>query len=189
MLCRIARHFLALCIITFSVVSALSSSFAADWSTADAIILLNVESDGVLSARDLVFTNVETGEEVWIRNLLNLGRAGSPKYIMEELPAGEYYLSSIYPTVNMEDNTPRIDADQSDGIITILSGTVNYIGDFIFKSREKGRGVRSSFDYEPNSATLMSAVAREGEIFRRMDVVVSIAGNAPVPVDKKLLGL
>lgn len=156
---------------------------------ADAYLLLNVESDGILSARDLVFTRVDSGEEVWIRDLLNLGRAGSPKYILEQLPAGEYYLSSIYPNVNVNDTAPRIEADESDGVITILSGSINYIGDFLFRSREQGRGIASSFDYEPNSNTLIAAVTAERELFENMDVVVSIAGNAPVPVDKKLLGL
>ncbi len=162
---------------------------AADEAIADAFMLLNVESDGVLSARDLVFTNKDTGAEVWVRDLLNLGRAGSPKFIMERLPAGEYYLSSIYPTININDNATRIELDEGDGLITILPGTINYIGDFIFKSRERGRGVRSSVDYEPNTTTLLAALAANTESFRQMDVVVSIAGNAPVPVDKRLLGL
>lgn len=155
----------------------------------DAYLLLNVQSDGILSARDLVFTHVGSGEEVWIRNLLNLGRSGSPQYIMLQLPAGEYYLSSIYPTVNVNDAAPRIEADEDAGVITILSETINYIGDFIFESRERGRGIASSFDYEPNSNTLIAAVTAERELFQRLDVAISIAGNAPVPVDKKLLGL
>ena len=49
--------------------------------------------------------------------------------------------------------------------------------------------MRSNFDYEANPNTLMAAVTAERELFENMDVVVSIAGNAPVPVDKKLLGL
>ena len=166
----------------------LSQALAAE-ENADAYLLLHVESDGVYTARDLVFTNVDTGAEVWIRDLLSLGRAGSRKYIMEHLPAGEYYLSSIYPTVSIKDNAPRIEVDKDVGLITILAGTINYIGDFIFESREIGRGVESSFDYEPNSNTLVAAVTAERELFERMDVAISIAGNAPVPVDKKLLGL
>ena len=156
---------------------------------ADAYLLLNAESDGVLSARDLVFTNVESGEEVWIRDLLNLGRSGSPRYIMEPLPAGEYFLSSIYPNMNVNDTAPRIEVDKGDAVITVLAGTINYIGDFMFRSRERGAGVTSSFDYVPNSNTLVAAVTAERETFLNMEVVVSIPGNAPVPVDKKLLGL
>ncbi len=155
----------------------------------DAYLLLNAESDGVLSARDLVFTNVESGEEVWIRGLLNLGRAGSPRYIMEPLTAGEYFLSSIYPNMNVNDTAPRIEVDMGEAVITILPGTINYIGDFMFRSRERGAGVASSFDYVPNSNTLVAAVTAEREIFQNMDVAVTIPGNAPVPVDKKLLGL
>ncbi|MBL4573480.1 MAG: hypothetical protein JKY86_10460 [Gammaproteobacteria bacterium] len=166
----------------------LSQALVAEES-ADAYLLLRVESDGVYTARDLVFTNVDTGADVWIRDLLSLGRAGSRKYIMERLPAGEYYLSSIYPTVSIKDNAPRIDVDEDVGVITILAGTINYIGDFIFESREVGRGVESSFNYEPNSKTLVAAVTAERELFERLDVSISIAGNAPVPVDKKLLGL
>ena len=37
--------------------------------SADAYLLMHVESDGVLSARDLVYTNVVTGADVWIRDL------------------------------------------------------------------------------------------------------------------------
>lgn len=155
----------------------------------DAYLLLSVRSDGFLSVRDLVFTNVESGEEFRIRNLISLGRANSPKYVMEQLSAGEYYLSSIYPTVNLNDAARRIVADEDDGVITILAGTINYIGDFVLTSRERGSGIASSFDYEPNSNTLVAAVTAEREMFERLDVAVSIAGNAPVPVDKKLLGL
>jgi hypothetical protein len=102
---------------------------------------------------------------------------------------GEYYLSRIYPSVNMRNNAPSIEVGEEDGVITILADTINYIGDFIFKSRERGRGVASSFDYEPNSDTLVAAVKAERELLQSMDVAISIAGNAPVPVDKKLLGL
>lgn len=157
--------------------------------SANAYLLLNVESDGVLSARDLVFKNVDTGAEVWLRDLVNTGRAAPAKYILEPLPAGEYYLSSIHPTVNARNNAPSIEKSEEDGVIIILADTINYIGDLLFKSRERGRGVASSVDYEPNSNTLMAAVSAERELFESMDVVISIAGNAPVPVDKKLLGL
>jgi hypothetical protein len=157
--------------------------------SADAYLLMHVESDGVLSARDLVYTNVVTGADVWIRDLLSLGRAGSRKYILQQLPAGKYYLSSIYPTVSIKDNAPRIGKDEEDGVITILADTINYIGDFVFKSREIGRGVESSVDYQPNTNTLIAAVTAERELFEAMDVAISIAGNAPVLVDKKLLGL
>ena len=156
---------------------------------AEAYLLLNVKSDGVLSVRDLVFTKVGSGEEIRIRDMLTLGRAESPKYVMEPLSAGEYYLSSIYPNVNVNDAGRRIEVDESDGVITILPSTINYIGDFILTSRERGSGVASSFSYEPNSSTLIAAVTAERELFERLDIVVSIAGNAPVPVDKKLLGL
>lgn len=166
----------------------LNQALAAEEST-NSYLLLNVESDGVLSVRDLVFKNVDTGAEVWIHDLVKLGRAGSRKYIMEPLSAGEYYLSRIYPTVNRRNNAPSIDVGEEDGVIIILADTINYIGDFLFKSREKGRGVASSFDYEPNSNTLMAAVRAEHELFQSMDVAISIPGNAPVPVDKKLLGL
>ncbi len=177
---------LVLLISTLSI--GLSQAIAAE-DLADSYLLMHSESDGVLSARDLVFTNVDTGAEVWIRDLLSLGRAGSRKYIMQQLPAGEYYLSSIYPTVSIKDNAPRIAVDEDKGVITILAGTINYIGDFLFESRETGRGVESSFGYEPNSNTLIAALTAERELFERMDVSISIAGNAPVPVDKKLLGL
>lgn len=185
---KIVTLLTALLVSIGSVVLDLNQALAAA-DSADAYLLVHVESNGVYTARDLVFTNVDTGAEVWIRDLLSLGRAGSRKYIMEKLPAGEYYLSSIYPTVSIKDNAPRIDVDEDEGVITILAGTINYIGDFIFESREIGRGVESSFDYEPNSNTLIAAVTAERELFEVMDVAVSIAGNAPVPVDKKLLGL
>lgn len=179
---------LLLSITTMGLGLGLSQVQAAEES-ADAYLLMHVESDGVYSARDLVYTNVDTGADVWIRDLLSLGRAGSRKYIMQPLPAGKYYLSSIYPTVSIKDNAPRIAQDKDNGVITILAGTINYIGDFIFESREVGRGVRSNVNYETNPNTLMAAVTTERELFENMDVVVSIAGNAPVPVDKKLLGL
>ncbi len=156
---------------------------------ADALLLLNVKSDGMLSVRDLVFTKVDSGEEVRIRDLLSLGRADSPKFILEPLSAGEYYLSSIYPTVNMNDAARRIEADEDDGIITILSGTINYIGEFTLTSRERGSSIVSSFSYEPNPETLIAALSAERALFESMDVGVSIAGNAPVAVDKELLGL
>lgn len=175
---------LLLCV---AVVGTFSGTLSA--ADAEAYLLLNVKSDGVLSVRDLVFTKVDSGEEVRIRDMLNLGRAGSPKYVMESLGAGEYFLSSIYPNINVRDTATRIDLDESDGVITILPGTINYIGDFVFTSRERGSGVTSSFNYEPNSGTLIAAVTAERELFESLDVVVSIAGNAPVPVDKKLLGL
>lgn len=156
---------------------------------ANTYLLVNVESDGILSAKDLVFTNVETDAEVWIRDLLTLGRAGARKYRLEALPAGEYYLSSIHPVANVNDAASRIETKKSAGVITIRAGSINYIGDLLFKSRERGRGVRSSFDYEPNSNTLIAAVGAERELFQRLDVVISIAGNAPVLVEKQLLGL
>lgn len=155
----------------------------------NAYLLLNVKSDGVLSARDLVFKNVDTSAEIWLRDLVNTGRSGPAKFIMKPLPAGEYYLSSIHPTVNARNNAPSIKKSEEDGVIIILADTINYIGDFIFRSRERGRGVDSSVDYEPNPDTLMAAVSAERDLFEKLDVVVSIAGNAPVPVDKKLLGL
>jgi hypothetical protein len=169
--------------------SAISLSGALAEEATDTYLLLSVESDGVLAARDLVFTNVETGAEVWVRDLLSLGRAGSRKYMLQPVAAGEYYLSSIYPVANLNDNAPRIETEKSAGVISIQPGSINYIGDVLFKSRERGRGVRSSFDYEPNSNTLIAAVGAERELFQRLNVVISIAGNAPVPVDKKLLGL
>jgi len=152
-------------------------------------LLVNVESDGILSAKDLVFTNVETEVEVWIRDLLTLGRAGARKFRLQALPAGEYYLSSIHPVANVNDTASRIETKKSAGLITIRAGSINYIGDMLFKSRERGRGVRSSFDYEPNSETLIAAVGAERELFQRLDVVISIAGNAPMLVEKSLLGL
>ncbi|MFT4817119.1 MAG: hypothetical protein ACI80L_002372 [Pseudohongiellaceae bacterium] len=166
----------------------LNQALAAEEST-NAYLLLNVKSDGVLSARDLVFKNVDTGAEVWLRDLMNTGRSGPTKFIMKPLSAGKYYLSSIHPTVNARNNAPSIEKSVEDGVITILADTINYIGDFIFRSRERGRGVDSSVDYEPNPNTLMAAVSAERDLFERLDVVVSIAGNAPVSVDKKLLGL
>lgn len=64
---------------------------------AEAYLLLNVESDGILSARDLVYTNVESGED---------------------------FLSSIYPNMNVNDIAPCIEVDHGDDII-ILAGTIN----------------------------------------------------------------
>ena len=183
------RALLAALLISITGVGLGLSQVLAAEESANAYLLLNVESDGVLSARDLVFKNVESGAEIWIRGLLNLGRAGSRKYIMEPLPAGEYYLDRIYPTVNLIDSAPSIEVGEEDGVITILADSINYIGDFIFKSRERGRGVASSFDYEPNSKTLVAAVTAERALFESLNVVISIPGNAPVPVDKRLLGL
>ncbi len=156
---------------------------------ADAILLLNVISEGPLSARDVVFTNVETGAELRVRNLQNISRLAETKYRMEDIAAGQYYLSSIFPRFNRNDNSSRIDLDKSSGIITILPGTINYIGDLIVSSEETGRGVETSFTYQPNAATLQAAAAAETAKFQQMDTVVSIAGNQPVMVEKRLLGL
>jgi len=188
MIRRIKTLLVALLLSCSGVIVGLSQSVAAE-PEANAYMLLNVESDGMLSVRDLVYTNIDTGAEVWIRDLLNLGRAGSRKYIMEPLPAGKYYLSSIFPNINVNDTAPRIDVDVGDGVITILPDTINYIGNFIFESRERGRGVTSSFDYDPDSNTLIAALMAERALFESLDVAISIAGNAPVAVDKKLLGL
>ncbi|GJM13969.1 MAG: hypothetical protein DHS20C12_23720 [Pseudohongiella sp.] len=178
---------LAALLLAISVIAS-SPALAAE-EAPSTYLLLNVEADGVFSVRDLVFTNLETGEEVWFRDLLGLGRAGSRQYLMQSLPAGEYILSRIYPTVNGNDNAPSIEAGERDGVITILADTINYIGDFILESRERGRGVRSSFNYEPNSNTLIAAVTAERELFETLDVAISIAGNPPIAVDKQLLGL
>lgn len=174
---------------SFVLFSTVSLNSAVAEEIANTYLLVNVESDGVLSAKDLVFTNVETDAEVWIRDLLTIGRAGARKYRLEALPPGEYYLSSIYPVANVNDTASRIETKKNAGVITIRAGSINYIGDMLFKSRERGRGVRSSFDYEPNSNTLIAALEDERELFQRLDVVISIAGNAPLLVDKKLLGL
>ena len=108
---------------------------------------------------------------------------------MADIVAGGYYLSSIFPTFNRNDNASRIDLDESSGIITILPGTINYIGDLIVTSEETGKGIETSFTYQANGATLQSAAASETEKFQEMDTVVSIAGNQPVMVEKRLLGL
>ena len=167
------------------------SLMAADSASegANAILLLNVISEGPLSARDVVFTNVETGAELRVRNLQNISRLSETKFRMEDIVAGEYYLSSIYPTLNRNDNASRIDLDESSGIITILPNTINYIGDLIVTSEETGRGIETSFTYQANGVTLQSAAASETANFQEMDTVVSIAGNQPVMVDKRLLGL
>lgn len=181
-------------ILMLCTLSVFSSTFAATDSDSElaadtGIMLLNVVTEGPLSVRDIVFTHTLTGEEVRIRNIQNLSRHGKTRYLMEEVPAGQYYLSSIYPSYNVDRNAPRIQLEESSGIITILSGTINYIGDVIITSREMGRGITTKLDYQSNSATLMSAVARERSKFMGMDTVVSIAGNKPVRVDRKLLGL
>lgn len=155
----------------------------------DTFLLLNVISEGPLSARDVVFTNMDTGEELRIRNLQNISRLGESRYRIEEIAAGEYYLSSIFPTYNRNDNASRIELDESSGVVTILANTINYIGDLIVSSEETGRGIETSFTYQANGATLQAAVAGEREKFEAMDTVVSIAGNQPVMVEKHLLGL
>ncbi|PCJ24668.1 MAG: hypothetical protein COA96_09090 [SAR86 cluster bacterium] len=183
-----------LILLLFCATLTFSSIFAADsnepvTSKNNSFMLLNVISDGAISARDLVFTNLETDEEIWFRNLLRISRLGTTHYLMQELPAGEYYLSGIYPTINGNESASRIRVNKSSGTIVIVANTINYIGDVIIKSRETGRGITTEVDYQPNSATLMSAAAREPATFKSMDTVVSIAGNKPVPVDKRLLGL
>lgn len=164
-------------------------STAQDFPLEDSVILLKVESTGVLSVRDLTFTNTETGAEVWIRDLMGLGRTGPEKYVMQDLPAGEYYLSAIHTMSNGNDSPRPIEPGKDDAVITLLPGTINYIGDFILESREFGAGIRSGFDFEANTATLMAAVVSKEETFRRMEVAITIPGNNPIPVDKKLLGL
>ena len=91
--------------------------------------------------------------------------------MLQSVTACEYYLSSIYPVVNIRDNGPRIEIEKSAGVITTQAGSINTVDDVLFKSRgqrAEGRGqragVRSSIDYEPNSNALIAAVGAEREL-------------------------
>ena len=84
--------------------------------------------------------------------------------MLQSVTACEYYLSSIYPVVNIRDNGPRIEIEKSAGVITTQAGSINTVDDVLFKSREQRAGVRSSIDYEPNSNALIAAVGAEREL-------------------------
>lgn len=153
-------------------------------------ILLNISSDGPLSARRLVFTERRSDEEFVVQDIQNLGR-GRTNYILRPIKPGNYYLSSIFPWINQREVGRRVKVDDKDGVITIKKNTINYIGDVLLESKETNLNVAeiTDFTYQPNSATLMAAAKGENSLFKELDVVVSIAGNKPVPVRKELLGL
>ncbi len=161
----------------------------ADSTVNNAILLLNVESSGPLSVRDLEFTNVDTEVKVRIRDVESLGRYTGSRFIMKEIPAGLYYLSAIYPAHNRNDASPAIEIDEDNGSIVILANTINYIGDVIVKTEEVGQRISALVAFEANSRTLAAAVASEREKFESMRTVVSIASYDPVLVYPKLLGL
>ena len=106
-------------------------------------------------------------------------------------PEGQrpYAIIQRCPSYNGNSNASRIEVERSSGIITILASTINYIGDVIVTSEETGRGITTNFTYQPDAKTLTSAASSEPEKFASMNTVVSIAGNEPVSVDPKLLGL
>ena len=56
--------------------SAIGLNTAVAEESADTYFLLNVESDGVPAAGDLVFTNRDAGAGLRVRDLLRPGRAG-----------------------------------------------------------------------------------------------------------------
>jgi len=177
------NYFLAL----FGLVVFSSSLNAAE--SESTYLLLNVDTTGPLMARDIEFTNVDTGDTVMINDVINMGRYTQTHYFLLPIEPGLYYLSKIFPTHNRIDASPAIDVDERSGIITIQENAINYIGDVIIKTRDMGPRVTSLVTYEANSRTLIHGVSSERELFERLDVVVTIAGHHPVPVDKSLLGL
>jgi len=152
-------------------------------------LLLNVNTKGPLMARDIEFTNVDTGETLKVNDVLDMGRYTQTHYILLPITPGLYFLSRIYPTHNRIEASPAIEVDERSGIITIQENAINYIGDVNIETKDMGPRVSSLVSYEANSRTLVHAVNSERELFERLDTVVTIAGHYPVPVDKQLLGL
>ncbi|NKB34817.1 MAG: hypothetical protein GKR91_17110 [Pseudomonadales bacterium] len=166
-----------------------SSGLVAAAESEETYLLLNVDTTGPLMARDVEFTNVDTGETVLVKDVIELGRYTQTHFYLLPINPGLYYLSKIYPTHNRIDASPAIDVDERSGIITIQENAINYIGDVIIETKDMGPRVSTLVTYEANSRTLVHAVSSEREIFERLETVVTIAGHYPVPVDKQLLGL
>lgn len=164
-------------------------SHAAD-EDGSTFILLNVTSDGPLIIRRLVFSQRRSENEYVAQDLQNLGR-GVTRYILDSVAPGKYFLSSIYPALNDRETGNRVDVDDAKGVITVVEGAINYIGDIFIESDETSINVNEiiNFKYEPNSATLMAAVNANRQLFEERDIIISIAGGKPMKVDKKLLGL
>lgn len=178
---------LACALFIFALSLGVSAQAAADDPT---YILLNVTSDGPLIIRRLVFDKRRSDNEYIAQDLQNLGR-GVTRYILDPVEPGKYHLSSIYPALNDRETGNRVDVDDEKGVITIVEGAINYIGDIYIESDETSINVNEiiNFTFEPNSATLMAAVNANRQLFEELDIVISIAGGKPMKVEKKLLGL
>ncbi|MDA1373053.1 MAG: hypothetical protein O2971_20195 [Proteobacteria bacterium] len=184
---RSARFFL--CSVLACLVSLTALGAEDTQQENNAFLLMNVHSSGPLSVRDLEFTNLDTEQTILIRDIAVLGRVTRVRFLLEELPAGSYYLSAIYPTHNRIDASPPIKLDSGSGVFTILEGAINYIGDLTVRTEQIGQRISTQVSYEAESDTLILAVNSEREKFASMPTFVTIADYDPVPVDPKLLGL
>lgn len=152
-------------------------------------LLLNVEYNGILRARGLEFTNLETQESVRIMGVDGVGMRSQQRFILETIPSGEYHLSAIFPIYNGNDSGPPIRLDEGSGVIKLFAGAINYIGDLTITTRGTGQRIDTAIGYEAKSDTLMAAVSSHRELFSSLPVLITIADNPPLRIDPGMLGL
>lgn len=160
-------------------------------------LLLNYSEIGPFDVTEIILTESESGMEFRIHNIQSIRRS-TKNYLLTEIKPGNYYVSGFYAEVYSSVLTKplggRINIDDEDALIEVIENSVNYIGDIRIDSRPYGDGIGLSntfrkFELSPNASTLLTAARDEPELFRSKDVVVSIASNDPVILDKELFDI
>ncbi len=183
-------------------------------NTGKTYLLLNYSERGHLSADGIELTEPSSGEVFRIQDIQRLER-GTENYILTEIEPGNYYVSGLHPMILKGSAVRRVDqlkdvrpkeeikvwrtktdnAVQNSelGPIQIVENSINYIGDIrvdfgIQYTGFSGLSVKE-LGFSPSASTLQNAASENPALFRSKNVVVSIATNDPVAIDKDLLNI
>lgn len=153
----------------------------------------------------IILTNIKTDNEITLRLANGKGFLRSDSIfavvneqreglVLQEMPAGSYYLSHIDSYSSNPDNlyarVPTIRKHGRKETIDILPGKITYIGDLTVTFEEVLQNTKVALQYQGNPETIRKAVKEYRDSFIAKDLVFFLPGmDEPVPILRSALDL